>query len=294
MTLANLKTRANSRAILLIHCPDQKGIISAVTNFLSDHNGNILDLDEHVDSEHNVFFMRVEWDLTGFAIPTDEISDRIGNQLGDRYQMKWALHLGDKVPRMAVFVSQLSHCLYDILSRYQAGEWKVEIPLIVSNHQKLQDVASRFNVDFQFFPVDQSNKTEQEKTQLELLKDARIDFVVLARYMQILSQDFVNQFPNKIINIHHSFLPAFPGARPYHSAYEKGVKVIGASSHYVTADLDSGPIIEQDVVRVSHKDSVQALVRKGRDLEKIVLSRAIWSHLQRKVLVFNNRTVIFD
>ena len=287
-------TASNPHAILLIHCPDQKGIISAVTNFLSHNNGNIMDLDEHVDAEHNVFFMRVEWDLTDFAIPTDQINKQFDTQLGVPYKMNWVIHFGDKVPRMAIFVSKLSHCLYDILSRYQAGEWRVEMPLIVSNHQKLEEIARRFNIDFKFFPIDQNNKKEQENKQIELMREYQIDFVVLARYMQILSADFVDHFPNRIINIHHSFLPAFPGARPYHSAYEKGVKVIGASSHYVTAELDAGPIIEQDVVRVSHKDSIDTLVRKGRDLEKIVLSRAIWSHLQRKILVFGGRTVIFD
>jgi len=287
-------SNSDSRAILLIHCPDQKGIIARVTNFLSENNGNIVDLDEHVDTEHKTFFMRVEWDLSHFKIPVDQINKEFGQLIGNQYQMNWNLHITDKVPRMAVFVSKLSHCLYDILSRYQYGEWKVEIPLIISNHQVLEDVAHRFGIDFQHFPIDKNNKPEQEQRQLQMLKDYKIDFIVLARYMQIVSTEFISNYPNKIINIHHSFLPAFPGARPYHSAYARGVKIIGASSHYVTAELDAGPIIEQEVVRVSHKDSVKTLVRKGQDLEKIVLSRAIWNHLERKILVFNNRTIIFE
>ena len=238
--------------------------------------------------------MRVEWDLSHFKIPVDQINKEFGQLIGNQYQMNWSLHFTDKVPRMAVFVSKLSHCLYDILSRYQSGEWKAEIPLIISNHQVLEVVAHRFDIDFKHFPIDKNNKPEQEQRQLQMLKDYKIDFIVLARYMQIVSTEFISNYPNKIINIHHSFLPAFPGARPYHSAYARGVKIIGASSHYVTAELDAGPIIEQEVVRVSHKDSVKTLVRKGQDLEKIVLSRAIWNHLERKILVFNNRTIIFE
>jgi len=287
-------SNSNSRAILLMHCPDQKGIIAVVTNFLSENNGNIIDLDEHVDPEYKTFFMRVKWDLSYFKIPVDQINKKFRQLIGNQYKMNWSLHFTDKVPRMAVFVSKLSHCLYDILSRYQSGEWKAEIPLIISNHQVLEVVAHRFDIDFKHFPIDKNNKPEQEQRQLQMLKDYKIDFIVLARYMQIVSTEFISNYPNKIINIHHSFLPAFPGARPYHSAYARGVKIIGASSHYVTAELDAGPIIEQEVVRVSHKDSVKTLVRKGQDLEKIVLSRAIWNHLERKILVFNNRTIIFE
>ena len=207
--------------------------------------------------------------------------------------MQWELYFSDDVPRIALFVSKLSHCLYDILSRWKANEIKVEIPLIISNHDKLQPVAERFGIDFHLFEINKKNKASQEQEQLELLRQHDIDFIALARYMQILSGDFVSHYPNRIINIHHSFLPAFPGAKPYHSAYERGVKVIGATSHYVTSELDAGPIIAQDVIRVSHVDSVKDLIRKGRDLEKIILSRAIWYHLQRKTLVYENRTVVF-
>ena len=281
-------------AILLIHCPDQKGIIATVTEFLSRNKGNIIDLDEHVDKQEKIFFMRVKWELEGFAIPAAEFSGRFREEIGERYQMTWSLHYTGNKPRVAVFVSKYPHCLYDILSRYQSAEWDIQIPLIISNHDYLSDIAARFDIPFHHLPVDKKNKPAQEQRQLSLLKQHGVDLIVLARYMQILSADFVREYPNSIINIHHSFLPAFPGARPYHSAYARGVKIIGASSHYVTADLDEGPLIEQDVVRVSHKDSIQSLMRKGRDLEKIVLSRAIWHHLKHNVLVFKNRTIIFD
>jgi formyltetrahydrofolate deformylase len=195
---------------------------------------------------------------------------------------------------MAVFVSKRPHCLYDIISYYQSGEWNVEIPLVVSNHPDLEPVVKQFGMDFHVFPITKDNKQAQEKKQLDLLKKYEIDFVVLARYMQILTHQFVSQYPSRIINIHHSFLPAFPGAKPYHSAFERGVKIIGATSHYVTEELDTGPIIQQDIMRVTHRDSVKDLVRKGRDLEKLVLSRAIWYHIKHKILVYNNRTVIFD
>jgi formyltetrahydrofolate deformylase len=208
--------------------------------------------------------------------------------------MHWRLYFSDEIPRMALFVSKMPHCLFDILARYTAGEWDVEIPLIISNHELLKPVAERFGIGFHYFPVTKENKEELEKKELELLKKHKIDFVVLARYMQILSEDFVKQFPNKIINIHHSFLPAFAGAKPYHAAHERGVKIIGATSHYVTSDLDAGPIIEQDVTRCSHVDTIQNLIRKGRDLEKIVLSQAVYKHLQRKILVYKNRTVVFN
>ena len=283
-----------TNAILLIHCKDQPGIISAVTQFLADHNGNIVDLDEHVDRDHGVFFMRLEWQMDQFNIPKDELRAYFQENYGEKYEMDWRLYFTSKKPKMALFVTKLSHCLFDVLGRYQAGDWDVEIPLIISNHEHLLSVAETFKIPFHHLPITKENKEEQEQQQLELLKSHQVDFIVLARYMQILSENFINQYPNKIINIHHSFLPAFPGAKPYHSAFERGVKIIGATSHYVTTDLDAGPIIEQDVVRVSHKDSVKTLIRKGQDLEKIVLSRAIYKHLHRKVLVFNNKTVVFD
>lgn len=280
----------NHSAILLISCPDQKGLVAAVTDFIFRHNGNILHLDQHVDAEAGIFFMRVEWDLNGFALA--DISTHF-EPITQKFAMRWELHFSSHAPRMAVFVSKQAHCLYDILSRYQSGEWHVEIPLIVSNHNDLEPVAKQFGIDFHVFPVNASNKAEQEQKQLELLKSCGIDFIVLARYMQIVSADFIQHYPNRIINIHHSFLPAFAGAKPYHAAHTRGVKLIGATSHYVTADLDAGPIIEQNVLHVNHKDSVKDLIRKGQDVEKLVLAQAIWHHLQNRVLVYNNKTVVF-
>jgi formyltetrahydrofolate deformylase len=280
-------------AILLIHCPDRTGLVASITEFIGKYNGNILYLDQHVDLQKKVFFMRVEWDLANFSINDKEIGLEFGKIIGDKFNMTWKLYFSDERLRMALFVSEFSHCLYDIISRCHSGEWNVDIPVIISNHSKLKPVAEKFGIDFIQFPVSKTNKFEQEKLELELLEKLNIDFIVLARYMQILSNKFVSHYPNRIINIHHSFLPAFPGAKPYHSAYERGVKVIGSTSHYVTVDLDAGPIIDQDVVRVTHADAIADLVRKGRDLEKVVLSRAIWYHIQRKILVYDNRTVIF-
>lgn len=283
-----------SSAILLIHCPDQKGLITEVTQFLYDHNANIIDLDEHVDRVEGVFFMRVHFEMDGFDLTKEQVGPKFDELVGKKNAMSWHIHFTDKVPRMALFVTKSSHCLYDILARYQGGEWNVEIPLIMSNHETLRSAADQFNIPFHHFMVTKENKAEVEAEQIKLMRDHQIDFVVLARYMQILSTDFIETFPNKIINIHHSFLPAFPGAKPYHQAHERGVKIIGATSHYVTADLDAGPIIEQDVVKISHKDEVRDLIRKGQDLEKIVLSRAIRTHLLRKTLVYGNKTVVFD
>ncbi|MBE2269655.1 MAG: formyltetrahydrofolate deformylase [Anaerolinea sp.] len=279
-------------AILLISCPDQPGLVATITEFIFRNHGNILHLDQHVDSEENVFFMRVEWDLARFAIPADAIGGAF-KAIAEPRQMVWELHFSYNVQRMAVFVSKLGHCLYDILSRYQSGEWNVEIPLIVSNHPDMRSVAEKFDIPYHEFTITKDNKREQEDRQIELLRELNVDFVVLARYMQIISPEFVAQFPNRIINIHHSFLPAFIGAKPYHAAFARGVKIIGATSHYVTSDLDAGPILEQDTVRVDHRDSVDDLVRKGRDVEKLVLARAVWFHLQRQVLVYHNKTVIF-
>ncbi len=280
-------------AILLVHCRDQRGLIAAVTEFLSRHGGNILDLDQHVDAIRGVFFMRVEWDLQRFALARDTIGPAFAREIADPFEMHWRLHFSDERPRMAIFCSRLSHCLFDLLARCQSSEWQVDVPLIISNHDDLRPVAESFRIPFEHIPVSSASKVEAEARQLALLQEHDIDFVVLARYMQILSPDFIGQYPERIINIHHSFLPAFAGARPYHAAHERGVKVIGATSHYVTAELDAGPIIEQDVARVTHKDSVQDLVRQGRDLETVVLSRAVWKHLQRKVLCYDNRTVVF-
>ena len=284
----------STSAKLLIHCPDQKGVVSSITAFIFKNNGNITYLDQHVDQSNNVFFMRVEWNLEDFSIPKQKIGEDFEKLIGKRFNMTWKLHFSDETPRMAIFCSKLPHCLYDILSRWKSGELNIDIPLIISNHLDMEPVAKQFGVDFHHFEITPGNKEDQEEKQLKLLSEHKIDFLVLARYMQILSECFVDVYRNRVINIHHSFLPAFPGARPYHSAYERGVKIIGATSHYVTSELDAGPIIEQDVARASHADSVEDLVRKGRDLEKIVLSRAIWLHINRKTLVYNNRTVIFS
>jgi formyltetrahydrofolate deformylase len=285
--------RNKNSAILLMHCPDNKGIVAQVTGFINDNNGNIITLDEHVDRLDKVFYMRIEWELDGFMIPQEKIADFFGTLIAARYDMSWNIYFSDQRPRMAIFVSKLSHCLYDILSRVHAGEWDVDIPLIVSNHRELETVATQFGIPFHLVEKNNDNKLEQERYEIELLKKHRITFVVLARYMQVLSSDFIRQYPNKIINIHHSFLPAFPGAKPYHMAYERGVKIIGATSHYITSELDAGPIIDQDIVRISHRDSIDKLIMKGKDVEKLVLSRAILMHLQRRILVYNNRTVVF-
>lgn len=288
-----LREKKNT-AILLIHCPDRQGILATVTEFLNRNNGNIIYLDQHVDRQEMIFYMRVEWELDGFSIPRGKIGEYFETLIATHLQMTWRLYFSEEVPRMALFVSQMPHCLFDILARYTAGEWDVEIPLIISNHKVLEPVAQRFGIDFYHFPVNKENKAEQEALELKLLEEHKINFIVLARYMQILSREFVSHYPNRIINIHHSFLPAFAGAKPYHAAHERGVKIIGATSHYVTSDLDAGPIIEQDVTRCSHIDTVENLIRKGRDLEKIVLSQAVFKHLQRKILVFKNRTVVFN
>ena len=281
-------------AILLIYCPDKQGILAAVTEFLNKNQGNIIYLDQHVDHEEAIFYMRVEWELEKFAIPREKIADYFQTLIAQKFEIKFSLHFSEQRPRMAVFVSKMSHCLFDILSRYTAGEWDADIPLIISNHDTLRSVAERFGIEFILMEKNSANKAEQEKKEIEILKQYNIDFVVLARYMQVLSDHFVSNFPNRIINIHHSFLPAFAGAKPYHAAHERGVKIIGATSHYVTTDLDAGPIIAQNVVRISHIDTVDSLIRKGRDLEKIVLSEAVYMHLQRKILVYNNRTVVFS
>ena len=279
-------------AILLMHCPDRRGLVAHVTEYIDNNNGNIVSLDEHVDRESGVFFMRIEWELDGFLIPRDKISDFFGTQIAAKFNMKWNLYFSSKKPRIGLFVSKMSHCLYDILARVHSGEWFADVPVIISNHRELEPIAKMFNIPFHVFPITKENKKEQEAKEIELLKKHNVSLVVLARYMQVITDDFIQSYPNKIINIHHSFLPAFPGAKPYHSAYERGVKIIGATSHYVTADLDAGPIIQQDVVRVTHKDSVQDLIHKGKDVEKLVLSRAISLHLNRQTLVYNNRTVI--
>jgi formyltetrahydrofolate deformylase len=289
-----MTTGIDNTAILLIHCPDKPGILASVTEFINTNKGNILYLDQWVNYEENIFFMRIEWDLTDFLIPREKINEYFGTMFAVRFEMRYYLHFKNVKPRMAIFVSKIPHCLYDMLARYASGVWNVEIPVIVSNHPDLQTIAERFGIEYRYFPVTKENKTKQEAAELALLKEYNIDFVVLARYMQVLSDNFIQHFPNAIINIHHSFLPAFMGAKPYHAAHARGVKIIGATSHYVTADLDAGPIIEQDVVNITHKDTVERLVRKGQDLEKIVLSRGVTKHIEHKILAYNNRTVVFD
>lgn len=281
-------------AKLLLHCPDKPGILAEVTDFITVNKGNIIYLDQYVDHVENIFFMRIEWELKNFLIPQEKIEDYFATLYVQKYEMFFRLYFSDTKPRMAIFVSKMSHCLFDLLARYTAGEWNVEIPLIISNHPDLQHVAERFGIPFYLFPITKETKEEQEKKEMELLAKHKVNFIVLARYMQVISERMIDAYPNRIINIHHSFLPAFVGAKPYHAAFERGVKIIGATSHYVTTELDAGPIIEQDVVRITHKDTVEDLVNKGKDLEKIVLSRAVQKHIERKVLAYKNKTVIFS
>lgn len=283
-------------AVLLLHCPDKQGIITEITKFITDNNGNIVYLDQYVDRQDGMFFMRLEWELDGFMIPREKLKDYIQTLYAKRYDMTFSLYFSDVKPRMAIFVSKMSHCLYDLLARYNAGEWNVEISCIISNHEDLRYVADQFGIPYYVWPINKehSNKAEVEQAEMELLKKEKVTFIVLARYMQIISDKLINEYPHHIINIHHSFLPAFIGAKPYHQAWERGVKIIGATSHYVTMELDAGPIIEQDVVRITHKDTPESLVLKGRDLEKIVLSRAVTKHIERKILTYNNKTIIFS
>ena len=281
-------------AKLLLHCPDKPGILAEVTDFITVNKGNIIYLDQYVDHVENIFFMRIEWELKNCLIPQEKIEDYFATLYAQKYEMFFRLYFSDTKPRMAIFVSKMSHCLFDLLARYTAGEWNVEIPLIISNHPDLQHVAERFGIPFYLFPITKETKEEQEKKEMELLAKHKVNFIVLARYMQVISERMIDAYPNRIINIHHSFLPAFVGAKPYHAAFERGVKIIGATSHYVTTELDAGPIIEQDVVRITHKDTVEDLVNKGKDLEKIVLSRAVQKHIERKVLAYKNKTVIFS
>jgi formyltetrahydrofolate deformylase len=281
------------RAILLLSCIDQRGVVAAVSDFIYRHGGNIIDADEHSDFEANLFLQRMEWDLVSFEIPRSEIAAAF-RPIAERFSMAWELRFSDAVPRMALFVSKLDHCLFDLLWRHRAGELKAELPFVLSNHEALAPVAASFGVPFHVHPISSETKAAQEAKILERLQAERIDLVVLARYMQVLGAPLVDAYRNRIINIHHSFLPAFAGGRPYHQAHARGVKVIGATAHYVSEDLDEGPIIEQDVIRVSHRDSVEDMVRKGRDLEKVVLARAVRLHLRHRVLVYGNRTVVFE
>lgn len=286
--------KAPVTAIIRIHCPDQRGIVARVTDFIHRNNGNVVALDQHTDREESRFYMRIEWELDGFALTQDQIEPAFQHAIATPCQMNWKINFSDRKPRMAIMVSKMSHCLYDLLARYQGGELDVEIPLIVGNHQQMETIAKQFNIPFHHLVVTAANKAEQEAQQIKLMEEHDIDFIVLARYMQILSPAFIQRYPERIINIHHSFLPAFAGAKPYHAAHARGVKIIGATSHYVTEELDAGPIIEQDIIRISHHDSPESLVQKGKDLEKIVLSRAVQAHLARRTLVYKNKTVIFN
>jgi formyltetrahydrofolate deformylase len=280
-------------AVLLITCPDRKGLVAAIADFLYSHNANILHADQHQDAESGLFLMRVEWDLSGFAIAPREFASHFG-PIAEKLQMRWRLELSSKRPRMAIFVSRYDHCLADLLYRQRVGELACDIPLIIGNHADAKPLAGFYGIPFLHVPVSAGNKAQAEQQQLDLLRQHAVDFVVLARYMQVLSPAFVAQFPDRIINVHHSFLPAFSGAKPYHRAYERGVKLIGATSHFVTATLDDGPIIEQDVTRISHRDQIDDLLQKGRDLEKLVLARAVRWYVEHRILLYANKTVIFD
>ncbi|MBD2609825.1 formyltetrahydrofolate deformylase [Nostoc punctiforme FACHB-252] len=282
----------NPTATLLISCPDQRGLVAKFANFIYSNGGNIIHADQHTDFAAGLFLTRIEWQLEGFNLPREFIAPAF-NAIAQPLDAKWELHFSDTIPRIAIWVSRQDHCLFDLIWRQRAKEFIAEIPLIISNHSNLKVVADQFGIEYKHISITKENKLEQEIQQLELLRKYKINLVVLAKYMQIVSADFIKQFP-QIINIHHSFLPAFIGANPYHRAFERGVKIIGATAHYATADLDAGPIIEQDVVRVSHRDTVEDLVRKGKDLERVVLARAVRSHLQNRVLVYGNRTVVFE
>jgi len=282
----------NPTATLLISCPDQKGLVAKIANFIYANGGNIIHADQHTDFAAGLFLTRIEWQLDEFNLPREFIAPAF-SAIAQPLQAHWQLHFSDTVPRIAIWVSKQDHCLFDLIWRQKAKEFTAEIPVIISNHPDLKEVAEQFSIDFHHIPITKENKSTQEAQQLKLLQEYKIDLVVLAKYMQIVSTEFISHFPN-IINIHHSFLPAFVGASPYHQAYERGVKIIGATAHYVTPELDAGPIIEQDVARVSHRDDVADLIRKGKDLERVVLARAVRSHLQNRVLVYGNRTVIFE
>lgn len=286
-------SRPGSTAILLIQAPDARGLVAGVSDFVYRHNGNVVDADQHTDTEAGQFFMRIEWQLDGFRLARDEIAPEFAKWARPR-KASFQLYFSAEKPRLAIFVSKLDHCLHDLVLRHRAKEFDAEIPLIVSNHEELRPLADMYRTPFHVFPLTRKNRKEQERKQIALLRRERVNTIILGRYMQVLSEQVVQAFQNEIINIHHSFLPAFAGGRPYQQAHERGVKIIGATSHYVTEKLDEGPIIEQGVTPVTHRDSVDDMVRKGRDLEKLVLGRAVRLHLSRRVLVHENRTVVFD
>jgi formyltetrahydrofolate deformylase len=282
------------RLILLMYCPDKKGIIASVTNFINQKNGNIVYIDQYVDRVQKAFFMRVVVEVNFDKHSFNLFINSFNHELGLKYDLKCNFYLEEEKPRMGVFVSKYDHCLYDILSQQRSGKLVCDIPFIISNHNDLAKIASQFDVPFYHIPVDKENKNKAEKKQLKILQDNKTDFIVLARYMQIISSTLIDKYQSNIINIHHSFLPAFPGAKPYHSAFNRGVKIIGATSHYVTEELDGGPIIEQDIVRVSHVNEVDDFILKGQDLERIVLLRSLKLHCQRKIMVYNNKTIVFN
>ncbi len=293
MNVPEIEPKKPRSVTLLLHCPLRLGLAAGLTQFIYAHGGRILYHEQYVDTESDHYYTRLNWDASSFSTTDAEMAERLRALIGGGPETEWSLHDPDQVLRMAVFVSKDPGCLYDILARSLSGEWIAEVPVIVSNHAGLEPVARRFGVEFRSFSITKENKREVEDEQLALLRSLRIDVVVLARYMQVLTGRFVQAYPSRVINIHHAFLPAFPGARPYHSARERGVKIIGATSHYVTETLDAGPIIEQDVLRVTHRHSVQDLIRSGRDLEKLVLARAIRSHIERKIIVHKGRTIVF-
>ncbi|HZQ22466.1 MAG TPA: formyltetrahydrofolate deformylase [Terriglobales bacterium] len=280
-------------AILLVSCPDRKGVVASIADFVFHHNGNILHADEHADFGNNIFLMRVEFDPTDFDIPLEDVATHF-QPIAQKFGMNWRLARSDYRPKMIILVSRYDHCLVDLLYRHQSGELACEIPLIISNHPDNRSIAEFYRIPYETVAVPKDKKREAEEKILDLVRRHNPDFLVLARYMQILSNEFVSEFPHRMINIHHSFLPAFIGAKPYHQAFQRGVKLIGATSHYVTEVLDDGPIIEQDVVRISHRDSLDDLLQKGRDLEKVVLSRAVRWHIESRVLLYGNKTVVFD
>ncbi|HZR33413.1 MAG TPA: formyltetrahydrofolate deformylase [Terriglobales bacterium] len=287
------KSAKKTTAVLLVTCPDRKGLVAGIADFVSRHGANILHTDEHTDPDSNRFLMRIEWDLADFKLDMHEFSQHF-SPLADKFQMDWRVALASDRPRVAIFVSRLDHCLADLLYRRQTGELSCEIPLVISNHADAKRLADFYQVPFHHIPIAAECKQTSEQAQLKLLRESRIDLIVLARYMQILSNGFIQQFPSRIINIHHSFLPAFIGAKPYHRSFERGVKLVGATSHYVTEVLDEGPIIEQDIIRVTHRDTLDGLVQKGRDLEKVVLSRAVRWHVENRILLYGNKTAVFE
>ncbi len=288
-----MSEQKGANAILLLSCQDQKGLVYNISNFIYRHNGNIVHAAQHTSMTRKIFFMRIEWELNGFVIPREEIG-LVFKHVASQFQMTWDLHFTDVIPRLAIFVSRHPHCLYDLLLRRQMGEFRAEIPLVISNHLDMQPLVEQFGLKFLYFPITPDNKAAQEERELEALRQEKIDLVVLARYMQVLTSRFISEYPNKIINIHHSFLPAFAGPKPYQQAYDRGVKIIGATSHYVTEQLDDGPIIAQDVIKITHRDSMDDIKLKSRDLERMVLAKAVRLHLENRILTYGSKTVVFE